>query len=73
VGHPKLPEFEKGTVFGCWVIVRPSAIDSHGRHRYLCRAICCGGERILRPDYLRGKKRACVHCKGNGQKAEARP
>lgn len=74
MGHPKLPEFPKGTVFGVWTVVRSSAVDGHGRQRYLCRASCCGCTRILRPDYLRGTKRVCVHCKGNGQKkVEAQP
>lgn len=59
----------RGEVFGCWTIVRESVPDRRGA-RYLCRAICCGGERVMA---LRNLKKAataatgkCVHCKGGG-------
>jgi hypothetical protein len=65
--RPK-PEFERGHTVGCWTVLRV-ATPQRGRRRYLCKSTCCGTQRILRDDYLRRAPPACVHCKGNGQRA----
>jgi len=71
MGAPK-PEYPKGTAFGCWVIVREAAPGGRGRQRFLCRASCCGQEKIMLAHNLARRPAVCVHCKGNGQKkAEA--
>ena len=35
------PEVPKGTVFGCWTVLRPAPNEGRGA-RYTCRATCCG-------------------------------
>lgn len=40
------PPLKRGDTFGCWVVVRASTPDAHGRARYLCRTTCCGQERV---------------------------
>lgn len=68
---PAKPELKHGEVLGCWTVLRTSTPDEHGRRRYMCQSTCCGKHRIMRDDYLRRAAHACVHCKGNGQKAVA--
>lgn len=64
-------ERQPGEAYGCWVIVRPSSPDRHGRKRYMCRSTCCGENRVMRGDYLRRAAKRCMHCKGNGQQKAA--
>jgi len=61
---PRRQEIARGTVLGCWVVLRPFVNDKNGQQRFTVRAQCCGREAQRLLGTLLTRPKTCSHCRG---------
>lgn len=67
MARKKIPDAQRGEVYGCWMVLRDS-FPLAGHRRYYARALCCMREQAISLGALVRRPEKCNHCSPRNKK-----